>query len=129
VDELVSEHVIGGLERAGKRQDNTALVSFRDAAGSLAQLPFDGVGLPELRAAGIKHQGLASSQFMREDSGQPGVPSFGHACGHPGRRFFLGVVIDIEVLRLEDLKLEDAILDLVLAEISDLSDGCRRREQ
>ena len=116
----MAEHVIGRLERARKRKHDTSLVRFRDAAGALAELPVDGVGLPELRAAGIQDERLAASQFMGEDSGQAGVPSLGHARGHAGRRFLLGVVIDIEVLGLEDLELEDAILDLVLAEISDL---------
>ena len=45
--ELVSEHVIGGFERARKWQNDAPLEGLGDTAGALADGPGYGVGLTE----------------------------------------------------------------------------------
>ena len=51
VHQLVAEHVIGLGEGAGQRQHDAALQRFGDAAGALAELAADDVGLLEVRMA------------------------------------------------------------------------------
>src|SRR6478609_1984196 len=54
---------------------------------------------------------------MPEHRTEPGTPALSHpACLH-GRAAFSGIEIDVEVLGLEHLEIEGAILDFVLAEV------------
>ena len=57
--ELVAEHVIARLDGAGKRQDDASFVGLGDSPGALAQLALDGVGLTEVRPAGVEDERLA----------------------------------------------------------------------
>ena len=66
VNELVAQHVVGGLERARHRQDDAALIGFGDAAGAFADFPFDRVGLTEVGAARVEDQRLPPPELVRE---------------------------------------------------------------
>ena len=66
VDELVAEHVIGRSIGPANGSTMRRLRRFGDAAGALAQLPFDHVGLPEVRAAGVENERLAAAQLVIE---------------------------------------------------------------
>ena len=129
VHELVAEHVIGGLERTGEGQHDTALVRFGDAAGPLAELPLDDVRLAELRAAAVEDERLSPAEVMAEDRADARVPPLGHPRRHARRGLLFGVVIDVEVIGLEDLEREVAVLHLVLAEVPDLGLGRGNRYQ
>ena len=70
-----------------------------------------------MRTAGVKDQGLAPSQLVREQAGNPPVPPLRHSRGYARGGFFLRVVIDVEMIGLKDLEVELVVLDLVLAEV------------
>ncbi len=106
VHELVAEHVVARFDGAGKRKDDTSLVGFGDAAGALAEIALDGVGLPEVRPARVKDERLTCAQLMIEQLRKARVPTLGHPRGHLGRGLFLRVVIDVEVVGLQYLEIE-----------------------
>jgi hypothetical protein len=58
VDELVAEHVIGGVERPGERQNDPPLIGFGHTAGAFTKVSFDHVRLTELRTAAVEHERL-----------------------------------------------------------------------
>ena len=117
MDELVAEHMIGVAERRGHRQDHPPLRAFGDTAGALADRALEDVGLLELRMAGVENDRLAAGQRVPEDARQPRVPALGHAAGHRGGLGLFRVVVDVEVLRFQDLEVEAIVLDLVSAEV------------
>ena len=65
VHELVAKNVVARFDGAGKRKNDTSLVGFRDAAGALAEIALDGVGLPEMRPR-VKDERLTCAQLMTE---------------------------------------------------------------
>ena len=129
VHELVAEHVVGRCDRAGKRQNDAALVGFGDAAGALAEIALDGVGLPEMRPARVEDERLPCAQLMIEQLREARVPALGHPRRHLRRRLFLRVVVDVEVVGLQDLEVEFPVLNLVAAEVAALGKGSRRQPQ
>ncbi len=124
VHQLVPEHVIARLDWTGKRQHDPALVGFGHAAGTLAELTHDGVGLPKVRTAGVKDECLASAQLVVEQLRQPRVPPLGHPGRHARRLFLFGVVVDVKVIGLQNFEVELAVLHLVAAEVATLGE-CR----
>ncbi len=62
--QLLPDDVVGGGQRPGKRQHNPALGCFRDAARPFSERPLDGIGLPEVRTAGIQDQRLPLAQLV-----------------------------------------------------------------
>ena len=81
VDELVAEDVIGVGERSAERQHDAAAQRLGDAAGALAELALNRVGLLEVGMRRVEHQRLASAQFVPEDPAEANAPAFGHARG------------------------------------------------
>ncbi len=115
VDELVADDVIGLVERGAVGQDDAALGRFRDAARPLAQDLGDGLGLLELGAAAVEHEGLAALELVVEHARQPRVPSLGHHPGHLDGLLVLEIEVDVEMAGLHDLEVELLVLDLVPA--------------
>ena len=64
VHQLVPQHVIGLGKPARKRQDHAALGAFGHAAGALADLAVEHVGLLEVRMRGIEDELLPAAEFM-----------------------------------------------------------------
>src|SRR5882672_4368227 len=112
----------GSLSRrvARERKDDAALGGFGDAAGAFAEIAFDDVGLPEVRAARVKDERLTVAQLMVEQPGEARIPALSQARRHAGRVFLLGVVVDVEVIRFQDLEVELLVLNLVAAEVAAL---------
>src|SRR5688572_32762266 len=54
---------------------------------------------------------------MAEETRQPGMPAFRHARDQAGRFLLFGIVVQVEVIGLEDLEREAAVLHLVAAEV------------
>ena len=75
----------------------------------------------ESLATRLKHHGeydrLTTVERVIEGLRQARVPALGEACGQPRRFFLFGVVVDVEVRRLEHRKVEPYVLDLVAAEV------------
>src|SRR5436190_13064132 len=101
----------------GERQHHPVLEELRDAAGALADVAADGVGLLEVRMGRVQQDRLAALELVVEHAREASVPALGNA-GRVERGRPLGrVVVDVEVLRLDDAKIEGAVLDLVLPEV------------
>ncbi len=129
VHQFVPDYVIGGRNRTGQGKNDTALVGFRDAAGALADRSLNGVRLAEVGAARIQDQRLAPVELVSEQLRQPRIPPLRHPRRHAGRVRLFGVVVDIEVIRLEDLEIEVVVLDLVGPEIAPLRQQGRRQRE
>src|SRR5205085_6442586 len=94
------------------------------AAGALAELALDGVGLLEVRVRRIEDERLTAGQFVAQEATEPGAPSLRHTGGDVDPFTLLGVVKNIEVLRLQHLEVELLVLDFVAPEVLR---GSRRR--
>ena len=117
VDHLVADHVLELFIGPGERQHHPVLEELRDAAGALADVAADGVGLLEVRMRRVQQDRLAALELVVEHAREASVPALGNA-GRVERGRPLGrVVVDVEVLRLDDAKIEGAVLDLVLPEV------------
>ena len=126
--QLVAQHVIGLGQRASKRQDHTALQRLGHAPDPLVDHPGDGVGLFEVGMRGVQDHWLSAPQILTEKTGEAGVPSLGHPCRVTCGIAFLRVEIDVEVLRLQHLEGELAVLNLVATEVLRLSDRPSQRD-
>ena len=129
----MAEHVVGGLDRTGHRQNDASLVGFGDAAGALADLAFDGVGLAEVRPACIKDDRLPAAQLVIEDFRKPRVPAFGHPCRHLRGLVLFRVIVDVEMFCFQYTEIEFLVLHFVAAEVATLrerrSGNTQQREQ
>ena len=114
VHQLVAEHVVGFGEAAGERQDDAALEHLGDAAGAFADVAGERVRLLEVRMGGVEDERLP----RRSARGRSSVDSRAYQrsamrAASSNGRFFLRVVVDVEVLGLEHLEVEAVVLDLV----------------
>ena len=117
VDQLVAEHVIGLGQRPRHRQHDAPLEDLRDSACPLAHLAFEDVGLLEVGVAGVEDDRLPELQLVVEDLRQPRIPTLRHLGRLLHGLALLGVVVDVEVGRLQHLILERAVADLVPPEV------------
>ena len=126
--ELVPEDVAGLGERARRGQHHAPLLALGHASRSLAEA-LDHVGLAEVRAARVEHDRLAASERLAEEGREPRAPALGEARHLADLRLFLRVVVDVEVLGLQDLEIEVAVLDLVLSEVLGLGGRAEENRQ
>ena len=70
------------VDRPGERQHDAALGGFGDAARAFAELPFDRVRLPEVRAAGVEDERLAAAELVIRAARQARIPALGHPRRH-----------------------------------------------
>src|SRR5690606_35829376 len=94
-----------------------------EPAGPLADEVGEGVRLLKLGMAGVEDQRLALVELMVEDARKAGVPAFGHARRFAAGRLLLGVVVDVEVRRLQHAEVEPLVLHLVAPEILRFQEG------
>ena len=76
-----------------------------------------------------QYNDLSVPELMVEDRRETRIPPLRHPRGHAGAVRFLVVVVDVEMLRLEDLELERLILDLVLTEVLRADRRGQRQQQ
>ena len=117
VDQLVADDVVGVGERTAKRQHDAAAERLGDAAGAFAELALNRVGLLEVGMRGVEHERLPPAQLVAEHAAEPRVPAFGHPRGDVDPFARARVEVDVEVLGLQDLKIELLVLDLVASEV------------
>src|SRR5262245_26452718 len=115
--ELVADDVVGIRQRTAEREDDPAPQRFGHAAGALAQLTRNDVVLLEVSVRGVQHQRLSSAQLMAEELLKPRVPSLGKTRRDVDPFALLWIEVDVEVVGLEDLKVEALVRDFVLAEV------------
>ena len=106
MDELVADDVIGVGERSAERQHDAAAQRLGDAAGALAELALNRVGLLEVRMRRVEHERLPSAQLVPEEPLEARVPAFRHPRGDVDPFTLFRVVVDVEMLGLQDLKIE-----------------------
>ena len=129
VHQLVPDHVVGLPERAGERQHDPALEELGDAAGPLAELARDGVGLLEIGMAGVEDERLPAVELVVEHAREPLVPALGHPTRLLGGFLLRLVVVDVEVLGPQHLEVERPVLDLVTAEVLGLGHRGEKRDE
>ena len=117
MDELVTDHVIGVGERTAERQDDAAPERLGDAAGAFAQLALNGVGLLEIGVRCVEHERLAAAELVLEESLEARMPPLGQACRDVDAFLLVRVVVNVEVLGFQNLKVEFLVLNFVLSEI------------
>ena len=98
-------------------QHDAPLDRLGDAARALPDQPFHRVRLPEVGGHRIKNHGLTAAQLVSKKARQPRVPALGHPADDAGGLRLFRIEVQIEVLGLEDLEFEGAVLDLVAAEV------------
>ena len=106
VDQLVADHVIGVGERPAERQHDAAAHRFGDAAGAFADARRRWRWSARSRMRRVENQRLPAAQLVVEQRVQARVPALGHARGDGDRLALLRVEVDVEVLGLQDLKVE-----------------------
>ena len=77
----MADDVIGVGERTAERQHDAAAQRLGDAAGALAELALNRVGLLEVRMRRVEHQRLPPAQLVAEDAAEARAPAFGHPRG------------------------------------------------
>ena len=91
-----------------------------------------------MRVARIENQRLTRRERVPKETGEARIPAFRHSRGVPRGRFFLRVVINVEVFGLEQPEVETVVMNLVATEVLRLraarrtkqrhhTDDCRRR--
>jgi hypothetical protein len=85
------------------------------------------VGLLKVGVRGIEDDRLPLPELVVQNLGEACIPALGHAGSIHRRHPLLLVVVDVEMLGLDDLEIERAVLDLVPPEV--LSGHQTRREQ
>ena len=116
VHHLVLEDVLELGVGAGERQHGAMLEELRDAAQPLARR-VDDVRLLEVGLRRVENDRLPALELVMQDPGQPGVGTLRHARGVEGADALVGIIVDVEVLGLNRLEVEVAVLHLVLAEV------------
>ena len=130
--ELVAEDVVVLGQVAGQRHDHAVHEGIGEAARALADQLRRRGGLVEVGRVRVEHDRLARESVV-EDVGEPHVPALGHPSHVVHHVRLAVVVVDVEVLRLQDLEVEVLPLDFVLAEVlrscgardEDEEEGCK----
>ena len=128
----MADDVVGLRRRCRERQHDPPPERLRHAADRFANLPFDDVGLLEVRMARVEDQRLSADQLVGENVRKPRIPPLRHLRGLRGGVPLLAVEVDVEVPGLQHLESEGAVLDFVApAVLSDgrLSDAAGERDE
>ena len=67
--------------------------------------------------AGVINDRLPTAELMVQEARKPRIPALGKDAGLFHRLAFLGIEMDVEMFRLENLEIEALVLDLVATEI------------
>src|SRR6185295_4727332 len=102
---------------AAERQHDAPPQRLGDTAGAFSELALNGVGLLEVRMRRVEDERLPPGQLVAEGTAKPCPPAFGHARRDVDAFTRGRVVIDIEMLGLQDLKIERLVLNLVTSEV------------
>ena len=115
--QLVAQNVVGLRQRPGEGQHDPALEDLGDTARGFAELVGDCVRLLELRVRRVENERLPPPELVIKEPGETRVPALHHAPRVLDRLGLARVVVDVEVLRLQNLKVEAGVPHLVAAEI------------
>ena len=116
VDQFVPDDALEAVQVAVGRDHDAALEELEEAADAVRDEARRHVGLLEVQVGRVEDDRDAVRQRQVEARLQRVVPVLGRL-GADGREVLgLGVVVDVEVLRFEDVPLEAVVLDLVAPE-------------
>ena len=124
--QFVADDVIGLAEAGRKRHHDARLEALGEPAGPLVHRPGADVGLREVAVARVEHDRLAMRELMIEQLREARVPPLGHPRRLTRHLLLFRVVIDVEVLGVQRLELQAAVLDLIPAEVLR---ACRRGQK
>jgi hypothetical protein len=85
----------------------------------------DDIGLLEIGMRSVQYEWLASAQLVLQQPLETHPPALGHTCRDVDARPLTLVEVNVEVIGLQDLKIEGTIVNLVLTEVLRGS-GCAR---
>ena len=91
--------------------------SFCHTACPLADLAADDVGLFEVDVGAVQDERLSPAEVVLKQALEPHSPPLWQASRDVHAALFAWVEVDVEVLGLQDLKLEVPIVDLVTSEV------------
>ena len=129
VGHLVLEDVLVFLVGAGQGEDVPVPEEVGEPAGALVDFLAGGVGLLEIGVRGVGNDRLALVELVIERPRQLGVGHLRHPRDVQRRLALRGIVVHVEVLGLDDLEVEPAVLDLVAAEILRRQGGRKHGQQ
>src|SRR6188768_2936667 len=112
----MAQHMLGLLIDHGIGKNDPVLKSFCDTTRSDADIPIDRIRLLKFCMCIVQNDRIFFGEIVFKYIVVIGIPFLGPV-GHPTDDLFIGgIVMDIEMGRLEDLEVEGAIAWLVLAE-------------
>ena len=120
--QLVAQDVIVLRVVAGQRHDHAVHKRIGEAAGPLSDDLRRRRGLLEVGGVGVEHDRLARERVV-EHSRVAGVPALRHPADVIHYVGLAVVVVDVEVLRLQDLEVEVFPLHFVASEVLRLCCG------
>ena len=128
VHQLMAQDVIVFGVVAGERQDHAIHERIGEAAGALSDQLRRGGGLLKVRRVRVEHDRLAREGVI-EHARQACVPALRLTADVIDHVRFAVVVVDVEVLRLQDLEVEVLPLHFVSAEVLGVCGGCENNEE
>jgi len=102
---------------AGKWHHRAVALEIGYSTGALTGRLSQGVGLLEIGVGGIENDRFALPELVVQHLGKASVAPFGHPGGIHSSHPLPLVVVHVEMLGLDDLEIERAVLDLVPAEV------------
>ena len=99
-------------DRSAERKDDATPQRFGDTARAFTEVARDGIGLFEVRMRGVQHERLPAAKLMGEDLLEASVPALRQPRSDVDPILFGWVVINIEVLGLQNTKIEFLVLTL-----------------
>jgi hypothetical protein len=126
----VDQHMLELGVRAGKRHHGPVPGKVGDAAGSLTRsLTPQRVCLLKIGVGRVENDRLPLAELVVQNLRQLCVAAFSHAGGIHGRDALALIVVHVEMLGLDDLEIERAVLDLVPAEVLGVDQSGRQQEE
>src|SRR5262245_16216047 len=104
-------------KRTSERQHDAPLDTLGHAAGALANIAANHIGLLEFNVRTVQDERLAPPQFVLEQAPEAHSPSFGESSRDVDARAFARIEINVKVLSLQYLEVERSILNFVAAKV------------
>ncbi len=115
--QLVSDHAAELVQIPIRRNDDAPLEELEEAANTIRDEAGRDVGLFEMQVRGVKDQRDAVREGELEACLQLLIDLLGEVGAVLGQLLHLRVIVDVEMVRFEDVPVEVLVLDLVAPEV------------